>query len=60
MKTTNKTLFARQGDVGLISCRIPATASPVQVRPLALGEVTGHKHQVDSRYGRRRNVRDHR
>ena len=40
------TLYARQGDVGLVCCSIPRDAHKISVRPLALGEVTGHKHQV--------------
>lgn len=39
-------LFARQGDVGLISCKIPVGAEKIKIRPLALGEVTGHSHRV--------------
>jgi hypothetical protein len=39
-------LFARQGDVGLVKCRIPKAAAKVKLRPLALGEVTGHSHRV--------------
>lgn len=39
-------LFARQGDVGLVTCEIPKEAKRVPLRPLALGEVTGHSHQV--------------
>lgn len=41
-----KKLFARQGDVGLIACGIPKAAKKITLRPLALGEVTGHSHQV--------------
>lgn len=36
----------RQGDVGFVKAKIPADAKPVAVRPLALGEVTGHSHRV--------------
>jgi hypothetical protein len=39
-------LFARQGDVGLLKCKIPIAATRVPLKPLALGEVTGHSHQV--------------
>jgi len=39
-------LFARQGDVGLVTRSIPEGAKKVPLRPLALGEVTGHSHQV--------------
>ena len=39
-------LFARQGDVGLVTCAIPEGAKKVSLRPLALGESTGHSHQV--------------
>jgi hypothetical protein len=46
MKKINKKLFARQGDVGFISSVIPETAKSIKARPLALGEVTGHSHQV--------------
>ena len=46
MKNTKKGLFARQGDVGFVTAKIPASSTAINVRPLALGEVTGHKHQV--------------
>lgn len=39
-------LYGRQGDVGFVSCRIPAGARRIDVRPFALGEVTGHSHRV--------------
>ena len=39
-------LFVRQGDVGLVTCKIPASAKQIKTRPLALGEVTGHSHRV--------------
>jgi hypothetical protein len=39
-------LYARQGDVGFIKSKIPVTAKRTTLRPLALGEVTGHSHQV--------------
>lgn len=39
-------LSFRQGDVGLIESRIPKAAKRVPLKPLALGEVTGHSHQV--------------
>src|SRR5690349_2113511 len=39
-------LTARQGDVGFVKCAIPSEAARIKVRPLALGEVTGHSHQV--------------
>lgn len=39
-------LAIRQGDVGFIQSKIPKEAQPIKVRPLALGEVTGHSHQV--------------
>jgi hypothetical protein len=45
MKTT--TIFdTRQGDVGFIRSAIPVGAQEIKLRPLALGEVTGHSHQV--------------
>ncbi len=39
-------LFARQGDVGFVKDRIPKNAMAIALRPLAIGEVTGHSHQV--------------
>lgn len=39
-------LYARQGDVGLIESEIPKGAKRIPLRPLALGEVTGHSHQI--------------
>ena len=39
-------LQARQGDVGLVKSAIPEAAKRVKLRPLALGEVTGHSHRV--------------
>lgn len=39
-------LTARQGDVGFVQCAVPKLAKRIKVRPLALGEVTGHSHQV--------------
>ena len=39
-------LIFRQGDVGFVKTRIPKDAKRVNLRPLALGEVTGHSHQV--------------
>ena len=33
-----------QGDVQLESTVIPSTAKPIQKRPIALGEHSGHKH----------------
>lgn len=36
----------RQGDVGFVAGSVPADAKRVPVRPLALGEVTGHSHSV--------------
>lgn len=41
-----KKLFARQGDVGLVTCAIPPDAKKMALKPLALGEVTGHSHRV--------------
>lgn len=41
------TVFAlRQGDVMLRSAAIPADANRVRLRPLALGEKTGHHHSL--------------
>jgi hypothetical protein len=39
-------LTGRQGDVGFVRGTIPAEATPIKVRPFALGEVTGHSHRV--------------
>jgi hypothetical protein len=39
-------LFARQGDVGLVSTKVPKDAKRVPLRPFAYGEVTGHSHRV--------------
>lgn len=39
-------LFARQGDVGFVACKIPKDPARIKVRPFALGEVTGHSHRV--------------
>lgn len=39
-------LEARQGDVGFVRCAIPKGAKLVKLRPFALGESTGHTHQV--------------
>ncbi len=39
-------LFARQGDVGFIAANVPKAAQKIKLRPLALGEVTGHSHSV--------------
>jgi hypothetical protein len=36
----------RQGDVGFVKTKIPTAAKKVALRPLALGEVTGHSHSV--------------
>jgi hypothetical protein len=41
-----RTLDFRQGDVGFIKGKIPATAKRIPVRPFALGERTGHSHRV--------------
>jgi len=38
--------YARQGDVGFIQCGIPIEATPIPVRPFAIGEATGHSHRV--------------
>jgi len=39
-------LYGRQGDVHFVSCRIPAGAKRMPLRPFALGESTGHSHRV--------------
>ena len=36
----------RQGDVGFVRQSIPGEAKRIKLRPFALGEVTGHSHQV--------------
>lgn len=36
----------RQGDVMLIPAKIPAGAKRIELRPLALGEATGHHHSL--------------
>lgn len=38
-------LTSRQGDVGFVQATIPMGAKAIPVRPLALGEVTGHSHR---------------
>jgi hypothetical protein len=46
-------LDQRQGDVGFVQSAIPKDAKRIALRPLALGEVTGHSHQVaiEDRHG---------
>ncbi len=39
-------LYARQGDVGFVARNVPTDAKRVDLKPLALGEVTGHSHQI--------------
>ena len=39
-------LEARQGDVGFVATKIPTDAKRINIRPFALGEVTGHSHRV--------------
>ncbi len=41
-----RTLTGRQGDVYFVADKIPEGATPIKTRPFALGEVTGHSHQV--------------
>jgi hypothetical protein len=36
----------RQGDVMLVPCKIPSGARRIPVRPIALGERTGHHHSL--------------
>jgi hypothetical protein len=36
----------RQGDVLLVPAKIPANAKRIPVRPIALGERTGHHHSL--------------
>jgi hypothetical protein len=36
----------RQGDVMLKPCKIPADAKKIALRPIALGEHTGHHHSL--------------
>lgn len=36
----------RQGDVLLMPAQIPADAKRIPIRPIALGEVTGHHHSL--------------
>lgn len=42
----NRKLSGRQGDVGFVKCAIPTAAQRIKVRPFALGESTGHAHQL--------------
>lgn len=46
----NGNLAARQGDVGFVKSAIPADAKRIPLRPFALGEITGHSHQVAPDY----------
>jgi hypothetical protein len=41
-----QTLQFRQGDVGFVAQTIPTGCKRIKLRPFALGEVTGHSHQV--------------
>jgi hypothetical protein len=45
MKTKNVGAI-RQGDVMLKPCKIPADAKKIALRPVALGERTGHHHSL--------------
>lgn len=36
----------RQGDVMLVPAKVPADAKKVNLRPIALGERTGHHHSL--------------
>ena len=47
MKTIDQ---QRQGDVLLVPAHIPSDARRVALRPLALGEATGHSHAVAERH----------
>jgi hypothetical protein len=38
----------RQGDVMLVPAKIPATAKKIALKPIALGERTGHHHSLMS------------
>lgn len=46
MNTATPIYAFRQGDVLVRSAEIPADANRVKVRPLALGEKTGHHHSL--------------
>jgi len=38
----------RQGDVMLAPCPVPSGAKKISIRPIALGEHTGHHHSLMS------------
>lgn len=43
----------RQGDVMLKPCKVPAGAKKIAIRPIALGEHTGHHHSFMSNVAER-------
>jgi hypothetical protein len=36
----------RQGDVMLVPAKVPVDATKIKLRPIALGEMTGHHHSL--------------
>src|SRR5215469_10498840 len=46
MSTASQSFALRQGDVLVRTAEIPADATPIPPRPLALGEKTGHHHSL--------------
>lgn len=47
----NKLKGIRQGDVLLLPCPVPKNAKRIAIRPIALGERTGHHHSFTAAPG---------